>query len=119
MPFPLTNAQLTSASVPPTLNGDALVQSSTKNAKSPRAPRRVVVTDRMVESVMALTIVALEQQHVPAQGEGNILHVYAEDHEITHDVRRALVVFEGDMHEAIESILAFVTEGIMGDAPAA
>ena len=66
---------------------------------------------------MVLTIVELETDLIPAQGAGNILYVYARDHEITHDVRRTLEVFDGDMNEAIDSIRTFVIEGIIGDAP--
>jgi hypothetical protein len=71
----------------------------------------------MVQAVMALTIVELEQDGIPAQGAGNILYVYAQDHEITHDVRRTLHVFDGDMNEAIDSIRSFVIDGIIGDPP--
>ena len=65
---------------------------------------------------MVLTIVELETDLIPAQGAGNILYVYAQDHEITHDVRRTLEVFDGDMNEAIDSIRTFVIDGIIGDA---
>lgn len=85
--------------------------------ESPRAvTRRPLITDRMVQTVMVLTIVELEEDHIPAQGAGNILYVYAQDHEITHDVRRTLKVFDGDMNEAIDSIRAFVIDGILGDS---
>lgn len=77
---------------------------------------RVLITDRMVRSVMALTIVELEEDLIPAQGAGDILHVHDQDQEITHDVRRTLEVFDGDMNEAIDSIRTFVTEGLIDDA---
>ncbi|MEP0545321.1 MAG: hypothetical protein ABJF88_00150 [Rhodothermales bacterium] len=101
------------------------VHSSTSTSEAPHAKlerspvviRRTPITDRMVQAVMVLTIVELEQDLIPAQGAGNILYVYAQDHEITHDVRRTLEVFDGDMNEAIDSIRTFVIDGIIGDPP--
>ena len=75
--------------------------------------RRPLVTDRMVETVMTLTIVALEEEGVPAHGAGPTLYVYARDSEIAHNVRRTLEIFDGDMNEAIESIRTFVMDGVL------
>lgn len=78
---------------------------------------RTPITDRMVERVMTLTVLALEEACIPAQGAGDLLFVYATGSEITHNVRRTLEVFDGDVNEAITNICAFVIDGVVGDLP--
>lgn len=85
------------------------------NVGPPTSTHRPLVTERMVDTVMTLTIVALEEELIPAQGAGDTLYVYGTTSEITHDVRRTLRIFDGDVNEAIESICTFVTEGVLGD----
>lgn len=77
-------------------------------------PHRPTITDRMVERVMMLTILELEEHLIPSQGAGDVLYVHAGDIVVTHDIRRTLEVFDGDMVEAIDSIRTFVVEGIIG-----
>lgn len=79
----------------------------------PAAP--TPVTDRMVETVMTSTILDLEEHLIPAQGEDDILYVYVGDIVVTHDIRRTLEVFDGDVGEAVTSICRFVVDGIVGD----
>lgn len=83
-----------------------------------RSSRSAVITDRLVASTLTWTMLDLEERLIPSQGAGDILYVYAGDTVVTHDIRRTLKVFEGDVEEAIENIRAFVTEGILG-APGA
>ena len=79
------------------------------------APTKRPITDRMVETVLIQAILQLEEDLIPAQGAGDVLYVYASDNEITHDVRRTLEIFGGDINEAVENICAFVVDGIVGD----
>ena len=79
----------------------------------PASTHRSAVTERMVETVMILTILRLEEELIPAQGVGDTLYVYASDTEIAHDVRRTLEIFDGDMDEAINNICTFVIDGVL------
>lgn len=83
---------------------------------APVSTRRTPVTDRMVETVMILTILRLEEVLIPAQGAGDVLTVYVQDSEITHNVRRTLEVFNGDIDEAVDNLCAFVIDEV-ADAP--
>lgn len=76
--------------------------------------KRDPITERMVQSLMTLTILELEEHLVPAQGVDDILYVYVGDVVVTHDIRRTLKVFNGDICEAVDSIRNFIVEGIMG-----
>ena len=84
---------------------------------APTSTKRPAITDRMVDTVMTSLVLTLEERLIPAQGVGDTLHIYTRDSDITHDVRRTLEVFEGDMNQAIESIHQFVIDGILGDVP--
>jgi len=65
---------------------------------------------------MTLTIIELEEQLIPSQGEGDHLYVYLGDVVVQHDMRRTLEVFDGDVAEAVENIRGFILNGILGDA---
>jgi hypothetical protein len=71
----------------------------------------------MVETVTALTIIELEEHDIPAQGTDDILYVYTDGVVVTHDIRRTLEVFDGDVGEAIDSIRSFILDGILGAPP--
>lgn len=86
-------------------------------AATPPPTRRDPIPERMVQSVMTLTILELEEHLIPAQGAEDILYVYAGDIVVTHDIRRTLEVFDGDAAEAVASICTFVLEGIIGYPP--
>jgi hypothetical protein len=69
----------------------------------------------MVKTVMTSTILDLEEHLIPAQGAGDVLYVYVGDIVVTHDIRRTLEVFEGNVDEAVSNICTFVVDGIIGD----
>lgn len=87
---------------------------SVADTKAPASSQRAPITDRMVETVTALTILELEEHLIPAQGVEDILYVYTDGIVVTHDIRRTLEVFDGDMGEAIDSIHSFIVDGIVG-----
>lgn len=66
---------------------------------------------------MTLTILELEEHLIPAQGEDDLLYIYLEDIVVTHDMRRTLDVFEGDVAEAVVNIRTFILDGILGASP--
>jgi hypothetical protein len=77
--------------------------------------KRDPITERMVQTLMTLTIIELEEHSVPAQGADDILYVYVGNVVVTHDIRRTLRVFNGDICEAVDSIRNFIVEGIIGE----
>ena len=77
---------------------------------------RDTISTQAIQRLMTLTIIELEEQLIPSQGEGDHLYVYLGDVVVQHDMRRTLEVFDGDVAEAVENIRGFILNGILGDA---